>query len=479
MSTIDYFKLQAKNLMRDWNTHQEDEELGYVYTPQFFDIDGLLLAFNEDETKFCLQRAQHLIAQLAGFKKWNDLIKASEGELRFAKLIFDACKASDDIVTTSENWKTYYYSNAIDSLDIKNRIYLAQKYFSLPVDEEFKGNPVQDQIDRWYKSLKPYIEQASLIVEFLYPVCNRIEVLTDSSKLISEKLKMSIRKNLYLAKRQVYETEELNREYQETIERIANEKTNQSEWLTTAIEEFENKSRRHFKNHVMKLIPETVNGFSVLKQQLTPESEIVSLLRNAFDEIIEQENEVTTELRNILGMEKATITTKEKGKSTMTGKEIRKEYWKTVEKSIRRNVPEAFEDSSLFPERSAFDGKLINGILQLTCIARIQKPTQISVGVYIKSKDRKKNERIYNYLKDEKIDEIRSRLPYKNVKIEQADGKGRQLDGKRLQYNLLVTADVSILDQENWDFCRDFHCEVAKALYDYVIVGLGSRIQAM
>ena len=478
MSTIEYFKLQAKNLMRDWKTHQ-DGEFGYDYTPSFFDIGSLLDAFDEDETKFCLQRAQHLIAQLVGFKKWDELIHAREDKLRYAKTVFDGLKASKDLVTAYEEWQDYFYSNNIDGLDIGNQIFVAQNFFSLPIDEEYRDNPIQQQIDYLYGKLKTYIEPIIVAYEFLNPECGRIEVLADSSKLISDKLKESIRKSLNYARDQLYELNGLNHEYDLLIKRTINGENIQSEWLTSVTEGFENKSKCCFRKQVEKIIPGVINSFTELKQQLAPKSEIVSLLRNAFDEVIEQENEIAAEFKNILGLGKAKISIKKKGENTMTGKEIRKEYWKTVEKSIRRSVPESFGDSSLFPERSAFDGKLINGILQLTCIARIQNPTQISVGIYIKSNDGEKNERIYNFLKDEKIDEIRSRLPYKNVKIEQADGKGRQPDGKRLQYNLLVTADVSILDRENWDFCRDFHCEVAKALYNYVIVGLGSIIRAM
>lgn len=162
----------------------------------------------------------------------------------------------------------------------------------------------------------------------------------------------------------------------------------------------------------------------------------------------------------------------------MTGKEIRAEYWKKcAEDAIRSSVPEVFGEATLYETRDAFDGKR-TGILQLTCIARIVNPKQISVGIYIKSNDPKRNERVFKFLYG-KREEIRMNLPYRDVTIGPADGKGRQPDGSRLHYNLLVTAAVSVLDKSNWDFCRDFHSKVAKALYDYVIVGMGSAIQAM
>ena len=162
----------------------------------------------------------------------------------------------------------------------------------------------------------------------------------------------------------------------------------------------------------------------------------------------------------------------------ITGKDIRAEYWKKrAEKTIRDSVPEVFGAATLNENRDAFDG-IRTGILQLTCIARVVNPKQISVGIYIKSNDSKRNKRVFDYMYGKK-EEIRKNLPYKDVTIEPADGKGRQADGGRLHYNLLVTADASVLDKENWDFCRDFHSKVAKALYDYVIVGMGSAIQAI
>ena len=87
MDHLDFFKLQAKNLYHDWKTHTETDVGIYEYNPQFFDVDDFLLYFEEDldEKRFSLQRAQHLVAKLAGFDKWNDLIKADEQHLELAK----------------------------------------------------------------------------------------------------------------------------------------------------------------------------------------------------------------------------------------------------------------------------------------------------------------------------------------------------------------------------------------------------------
>ena len=56
MDHLDFFKLQAKNLYRDWKTHTETDDGIYEYNPQFFDVDDFLLYFEEYlyEKRFCL-----------------------------------------------------------------------------------------------------------------------------------------------------------------------------------------------------------------------------------------------------------------------------------------------------------------------------------------------------------------------------------------------------------------------------------------
>jgi len=46
MQHIDYFKLQAKNLFKDYKTrfYNEEEEI-YNYKPQFFDITQIFLDY--------------------------------------------------------------------------------------------------------------------------------------------------------------------------------------------------------------------------------------------------------------------------------------------------------------------------------------------------------------------------------------------------------------------------------------------------
>lgn len=95
MTPINYFKLQAKNLFRDFKTQKAafDKEMQvdfYEYEPKYFDICGILLYHDFDEDKFKLMNAQHLIAKFAGFDKWTCLQKASAVQLELAKLLFDS-----------------------------------------------------------------------------------------------------------------------------------------------------------------------------------------------------------------------------------------------------------------------------------------------------------------------------------------------------------------------------------------------------
>lgn len=94
MNHTEYFKLQAKNLLKDYKTRVFSPKDGiYEYNPKFFDITGIFLDLdlNDDKSdfKFTLMNAQHVIAKLAGFSKWDDLLKANPSELELAHLLYD------------------------------------------------------------------------------------------------------------------------------------------------------------------------------------------------------------------------------------------------------------------------------------------------------------------------------------------------------------------------------------------------------
>ena len=113
MAHIEYFKLQAKNLFRDYKTQTSyiddvDGNSYYKYDPKYFDIDSIFSEYHGffdegwDEGNLSLMKIQHLFAYMLGFEKWADLLKASETELELAKLLWD-----NQHKIRLEDWKMY------------------------------------------------------------------------------------------------------------------------------------------------------------------------------------------------------------------------------------------------------------------------------------------------------------------------------------------------------------------------------------
>jgi hypothetical protein len=113
MTQIDFFKLQAKNLFKDYQTKKKspDAAIGnYEYDPKYFDIESIILHFDIDEEDFTLMKAQHLIAQIVGFRKWTDMLKADESEVELAKLLFD-----NQHKISAEDWEMYIWGAERDN----------------------------------------------------------------------------------------------------------------------------------------------------------------------------------------------------------------------------------------------------------------------------------------------------------------------------------------------------------------------------
>jgi len=93
MKPIEYLKLQAKNLHKDFKTQTSLLDLKlrrkvYEYDPKFFKIDLVVNDFNINEEKFKLGNAQHVIAKLCGLDKWTDLSKASPAKIELSILLY-------------------------------------------------------------------------------------------------------------------------------------------------------------------------------------------------------------------------------------------------------------------------------------------------------------------------------------------------------------------------------------------------------
>jgi hypothetical protein len=113
MTHIEFFKLQAKNLFKDYQTKKKSPESAigdYEYDPKYFDIHSIILYFDIVEDDFSLMKAQHIIAMIIGFRKWTDMLKASESELELAKLLFD-----NQHKISAEDWEMYIHGTERDN----------------------------------------------------------------------------------------------------------------------------------------------------------------------------------------------------------------------------------------------------------------------------------------------------------------------------------------------------------------------------
>ena len=145
MANVEFFKQQAKNLLKDFNTKVYNEDEGfYEYSPRFFhNIDDIVMTFDIDEEgSFTLMNAQHIIARLSGFYKWTELIKASEPVLEIGKLLLinrDAYQEKQGLITNMveslivEDWKSYEELNLSDA-DDETKLEAFKKIF-------LEGNP--------------------------------------------------------------------------------------------------------------------------------------------------------------------------------------------------------------------------------------------------------------------------------------------------------------------------------------------------
>ena len=140
MTNIEFFKLQAKNLFSDYKSRMYNDSDGtYDYFPCFFtDINDIIFNFEIDEEEpFTLMNAQHVIARLAGFYKWTELIKASESGLELGKLLLtnriDYLKnvpiITNDESMIVEDWKFFLAENDLQDCDDETKLNIFKDYF--------------------------------------------------------------------------------------------------------------------------------------------------------------------------------------------------------------------------------------------------------------------------------------------------------------------------------------------------------------
>ncbi len=83
MTTIEYYKQQAKLLLKDYNLFKENNfnqnEAAFDEPQEHFDINNVFSKANKSKNEsITLMNAQHIVAKISDFKDWNDLLHSSE-----------------------------------------------------------------------------------------------------------------------------------------------------------------------------------------------------------------------------------------------------------------------------------------------------------------------------------------------------------------------------------------------------------------
>lgn len=82
MNNIEYFKLQAKNLYKDWKSRKQKYFV--------FNVKDLFRIYNvKIDEKPTLMKAQHLLAQALGRNKWADLLTEPNEKLSYTRNILE------------------------------------------------------------------------------------------------------------------------------------------------------------------------------------------------------------------------------------------------------------------------------------------------------------------------------------------------------------------------------------------------------
>ena len=145
MSNLEFFKKEAKNLLKDWQTQTQTVEsdgfISYHYDWKFYDVGDLFFYYefsDKDEQEIILARAQHLIAKMVGFKKWDELIHATPVELELAELLLRRFKDSSDI----QDWEETLAFTGVAQYGPEAVFEYARQYYQLGDSKEIVGLPI-------------------------------------------------------------------------------------------------------------------------------------------------------------------------------------------------------------------------------------------------------------------------------------------------------------------------------------------------
>ena len=133
MNYLDFFKRQAKNFKKDYDNRTFDGEIYSYNNPKFFsDIDDIIVSFDIDEYKpFTLMNAQHIIALLAGFNKWESLIHSDEFGLELGKLLLKHRNDWINGYNLWDDWDNTLLMNNMRNWDNESKLqYFKERYIN-------------------------------------------------------------------------------------------------------------------------------------------------------------------------------------------------------------------------------------------------------------------------------------------------------------------------------------------------------------
>ena len=101
MTTIDYYKQQAKLLLKDYNLFKENNfnqnEAMFDEPQEHFDVHNVFSKVNrQTDEDITLMNAQHIIAKISDFKDWNDVLHSSEAQREIGAFKLNAYKIGMD-----------------------------------------------------------------------------------------------------------------------------------------------------------------------------------------------------------------------------------------------------------------------------------------------------------------------------------------------------------------------------------------------
>ena len=146
MSHEEFFKNEAKKFLKDWQTQtktiENDGFISYHYNWKFFDVGDLFFYYeldDEDEQDIKLARAQHYIAKMVGFEKWDELIHASETRLELSELLLRRFKNAQDI----QEWEDALVFSGVAQYGDEAVLDYARQYYELGDRKEIANLPVE------------------------------------------------------------------------------------------------------------------------------------------------------------------------------------------------------------------------------------------------------------------------------------------------------------------------------------------------